>query len=789
MGVYDMQIFQSFRTLTVRLLAILMALFLVIAAIVYAVIELQGKPKISSISADTMIETGNEAVNAIMANINHVDGMATAASSMAGALPKQSQLYEDSLAALMQASNKQIVGGGVWFDPNMYQHGVERQSFVWIRDHDGHMQQTSHYNDPQRSPNPYYRDWWYMPAMYASHNHCVWSRAYIDPVSHYPMMTCAKAIYNHNTLAFEGVASFNVLLDNLKDTMASWQQKTGGYTFLVDLDNRFLTFPNDDLVKQVTVDNPQGEMLQVSDLATNEPNFAPIADALDELNTALITDAKAADEGKFDITASSILATINTRKISSEEAKVLAALLLTNGKQSLTLDENHFVRQIAIERDFLLGEPATAFVFSVPFTYWKMVIVKPNSEMMAVANGLSKQLQWYLLIGFIPALLVCAWAFRQFFAQPLRRVAQSVSVLGSLIEQKKYLQLSDHKLPHAGYAEIDIISDSMNQLIIRVVENEGALAQINVHLEKQVEARTQELQQALTELKASQVQLVRSEKMATLGQMVAGVAHEVNTPLGYVRSNLELVSQNISRFDELIDHTETLLKTLKDTHSDPQAKHDAMNATLQCCEELQSDQVSEDLREIVQDGMYGVDQIAELVVNLRDFSRLDEAKIKQVNINDCIKSSLTMARNNLKTLHVYTDLQPLPEISCNPSQINQVLINLFNNAAQAIEPNVKGELSIHSAVVGGYVTVKVKDNGSGMDKQVAERIFEPFFTTKKAGEGTGLGLAIASQIMEQHQGDISVQSARGEGTTFTLRLPVVTTKAEVSKKSRLLLES
>ena len=392
--------------------------------------------------------------------------------------------------------------------------------------------------------------------------------------------------------------------------------------------------------------------------------------------------------------------------------------------------------------------------------------------MMSVANALSSQLIRTMLLGFLPILLLTAWVFRRYFTRPLKHMADAVAVMGTLIEQKQYQKLSAHKLPHSNVTEIQVISDKTNQLIDRVVENEGALAEINVHLEKQVAARTQDLQQAMDELKASQVQLVRSEKMATLGQMVAGVAHEVNTPLGYVRSNLELVGDNLMRFDELIHHTEQLLCALNDPQSDQQQVDNCIAMTLQCCDDIREDEVSDDLAHLVKDGLYGVDQIAELVVSLRDFSRIDESKVKDIDINACINNSLVRARNNLKTLTVVTNLAELPLIQCNPSQINQVLLNLFNNAAQAIPADKKGELRIVSYLMDNTVVVSVTDNGNGIKEDSLNRIFEPFFTTKKAGEGTGLGLAIATQIIEQHGGSIKVTSNIGQGTTFTLRLPI-----------------
>ncbi len=769
-----MKVISRFGSISTRILIILTLAFLLIIFLVYWVIETQAKPRILEMTSETVVETGNEAINSIMVSINHVDGLAKATSTMAGGLPKEDILYKETFGNLMQQMDQRIIGGGVWFDPNMYAEGRERQSFVWARDESGSMQPLARYNQASQTPNPYYRDWWYIPAMYARHDHCVWSRAYVDSVSNQPMMTCAKALYDSRNQAFNGVVSFNLLLDNLGEAMKKWQDKLGGYVFLVDLDNRFLTFPDQSIVMQATEGSRQGEVITARQLAESNPSFAPIADSLDDINQMLIDKAVSKDENRYTLAARSILSTTNLDKISEQESKLLSALLLLNIDQTFNLVDSHLVDTIAVPNDFVLQQPATAFVFRMPFTYWKMVIVKPNNDMMSVANALSNKLIQAMLLGFIPILLLTAWVFRRYFTRPLKHMAQSVADMGKLIEQKKYQQLSAHKLPHSNVSEIQIISEQTNQLIDRVIENEGALAEINVHLEKQVVARTQDLQQAMADLKASQVHLVRSEKMATLGQMVAGVAHEVNTPLGYVRSNMELVGDNLMRFDELLQHTDHLLQALKSPTINQQQVEQLIEQTLHCCEDIKEDEVSEDLADLIKDGLYGVNQIADLVVSLRDFSRIDESKIKDVNINDCINTSLIMARNNLKAVEVNTNLAKLPLIQCNPSQINQVLLNLFNNAAQAIPAHNKGILQVSSSVdkAQQHIIVSVKDNGVGIQESMLAQIFEPFFTTKKAGDGTGLGLAITAKIIEQQGGVIEVSSIVGEGTTFTVKLPI-----------------
>ena len=180
--------------------------------------------------------------------------------------------------------------------------------------------------------------------------------------------------------------------------------------------------------------------------------------------------------------------------------------------------------------------------------------------------------------------------------------------------------------------------------------------------------------------------------------------------------------------------------------------------------------LAEDLQQLFADTDYGLGQIAELVVGLKDFARLDRAMSEQVDLNDCIRSALLIARNNLKDrAEVLQQLGELPAIACAPSQINQVLLNLLNNAAQAIDGF--GRILVKTWAEADDVLISIEDSGRGMSAEVQKRIFDPFFTTKAVGEGTGLGLSISFKIIQDHGGTIRVASVLGRGTRFVLRLP------------------
>ena len=329
----------------------------------------------------------------------------------------------------------------------------------------------------------------------------------------------------------------------------------------------------------------------------------------------------------------------------------------------------------------------------------------------------------------------------------------------------------------SGRNEIGLVNSSINDLLDRIQSNEGMLADINQQLEVKVIERTAELQDTLKQLKNSQLQLIRSEKMATLGQMVAGVAHEVNTPLSYVQNNLEIIGQLTEQYEELIEQVQNLKAGLESADGQAADANDAqieqlLSDIISAANEIEEDDLTSELKELIKDSLFGVEQITEMVLNLRNFARLDESKVKSIDLRECIEASLKIAGNSIKHHEVITELTPTPEIKCSPSQINQVLVNLLNNAAQAMDDSTEGKITISTHADAEFVYIDVSDNGKGMSQATLSQLFEPFFTTKAAGEGTGLGMAISKQIMEQHNGDIVATSTEGVGTQFRLSLPI-----------------
>ncbi len=269
-------------------------------------------------------------------------------------------------------------------------------------------------------------------------------------------------------------------------------------------------------------------------------------------------------------------------------------------------------------------------------------------------------------------------------------------------------------------------------------------------------------EQATCELRArlqqAQRQLSQAEKLAAIGQLAAGVAHEINNPIGYVMSNIGTLSGYIN----------DLLRLIRAYESGSMGQ--AELARLR--EQIDIDFLTEDIVALVAESQDGIDRVRQIVTSLKDFSRADDGQEAiPTDLHQCIDSALTMCRNELKYKAVVrTELAPLPLVLCSPPRIGQVLINLLVNAAHAVGEN--GDIVVRAMPDGDGVRIEVEDNGHGIPVQYLDRIFEPFFTTKSVGQGTGLGLSLSYGIAHDHGGFIKVESEVGRGTCFRLWLPL-----------------
>jgi signal transduction histidine kinase len=279
--------------------------------------------------------------------------------------------------------------------------------------------------------------------------------------------------------------------------------------------------------------------------------------------------------------------------------------------------------------------------------------------------------------------------------------------------------------------------------------------------------KNQELEASLVQLKAQQDALIRSEKLATLGTLVSGVAHEINNPLSFVHSNVDTLGQHSDAIAKLYP---LLIESLSVDESERPAFAERVFTFL---EKEDLEYFTEELDELVADTNDGVQRVKEIVRNLRSFARMDAQARTDADLNEGIRSTLKLINNQISAnTRINLSLEEIPPVVCNPGEINQVLLNILVNAAQALEGQREPSLEIASKENQGWVEISIGDNGKGMSKEIQKRIFEPFYTTKDIGKGTGLGLSISYGIVSHHQGELNVESAPNQGTVFTLRLPI-----------------
>jgi signal transduction histidine kinase len=294
---------------------------------------------------------------------------------------------------------------------------------------------------------------------------------------------------------------------------------------------------------------------------------------------------------------------------------------------------------------------------------------------------------------------------------------------------------------------------------------------------KELEDNRIQMETTNKQLRETQTALVQGEKMASLGQMVAGLAHEINTPLGYVKNNIEMMISNQQTINEVVEKYRKLLDMLVNGVED--GLEETVTDLANVSTELEKNTVLEDSKTMLSQALVGTDRIQELIRNLREFSRLDEADLAKVDLNNALDATLVIANNVIKNKAVVKkDFQPNLTAECYPAQYNQVILNLLTNAAQAIEG--QGTITIRTYKEPGnpdMAVVKISDTGKGIPKENLGKIFEPFFTTKKIGEGTGLGLSISYKIIEKHGGSIKVESEVGRGTDFYVRIPTLQPRA------------
>lgn len=389
---------------------------------------------------------------------------------------------------------------------------------------------------------------------------------------------------------------------------------------------------------------------------------------------------------------------------------------------------------------------------------WSVVLSVATEQ---VEQPVARLLWRTIVIGLLSALAVTAlvfWRARR-FVEPL---VELQSTMHAIVDRGDL----SRRVPAGNADEVGQLGEAFNRMIGKLqVQDDALQAEVaeRRRAEDELRAANASLRNTLEALQTTQAQLVQSEKMASLGQLAAGVAHEINNPVGFVKSNIGTLRTYSQNLLSLLDRYEATIGS-----AELEAARRALAVFRQ---QIDMEFVRGDLMALLDESEEGLVRIAKIVADLKDFSHVDRQEIESIDFNAMLDKVINVAWNELKyKADVIKDYGALPPLSCFPGRLGQVFLNLLVNAAQAMTD--KGEIRIRTAVDGEDLVVAVSDTGSGIAPEILGKIFDPFFTTKPVGRGTGLGLHIAYTIVETHQGHLGVTSVVGQGTTFTVRLPL-----------------
>lgn len=466
----------------------------------------------------------------------------------------------------------------------------------------------------------------------------------------------------------------------------------------------------------------------------------------------------------------------------------LAQFLNSTPICTIVIDSSHTVTHWNRAAEFFLGYTAAVMVGST--SQWKPfykfprpiladLILSSQTETTVAELYENKYAKSSLIDGayhatdFFPNLgLGGLWL--HFTAAPLfsqdGKVIGAIEILEDITEQRE----AESALKQAHDNLENLVVKRTNQLKEVNAKLEADI-QYRQSIEKELISRNTELMALNEELSSAQAQLMQSEKMASIGQLAAGVAHEINNPVGYIFSNVGSLEKYINNLFEILRFYETLESQIALPESKIQLK--------ELKEKIELEYLMEDIPELMSQSKEGIDRVRKIVQDLKDFSRIDDnLEWHWANLHQGFDSTLNVVNNEVKyKADIIKEYGDIPDVECLASQINQVILNLVVNASHAMGDE-RGSITLRTRLDQEDVLIQVIDTGSGIRPEVISRIFDPFFTTKPVGKGTGLGLSLSYGIIKKHHGELTVSSELGKGTTFTIRLPIKHVPEEITMK-------
>lgn len=420
--------------------------------------------------------TGRNAVAELAIRLREISALTLTAAQLSLQLPRRDRVFREILPSLIDFNGDQgVAGGGLWAEPGVFESPVvEKKSFFWARDESGRLTFINEYN--LTGSSPYHLEEWYFPARYVMGGSVYWSKAYIDPHSLQPMVTCTAPLLRNGV--FEGVFTIDLKLEGIENFVESVRQRTGGYVILIDRSNRFITFPRgfqtqrEIALKPARNSKSPRDFKSVEEFASLEQRFAPVAAAAEEMNAHILRLTDQNDRGQSRV---SLAKDAGAKVMSSNELALIEAVVLDPlGKDNETTDWL-FGQPVTVDNDLFLGASSILYRFYVPGAYWKLLIVKPMSEITAVADSIVGLLLVYLSVTIGIAIVLSSWLLNR---GVLRRIAQTTTnVLQArqLVSQRRFSELDESLSPIRGEDEIAELSNMMHEFTLELKQSYEAL--------------------------------------------------------------------------------------------------------------------------------------------------------------------------------------------------------------------------------------------------------------------------------------------------------------------------
>lgn len=719
------QILNWYNSLLFRIPVVFLLLFAVLIISVTIAMKTVGKTRLEEQAYQLVKQTGNTIVTDVYSRVVFAESLVKSLANIAEQLPPDADTYIKIVPNIINIKGTEsfIAGGGIWPEPYKFSKNTERRSFFWGRDKNGRLRYYDNYNDPNGSG--YHSREWYVPAKHIDDDRDFWSQSYMDPYSYQPMVTCTAPIYRDNE--FYGTATIDYKLEGLGKFLEQASTRLGGYSFVVDRNGKFLSFPNEALVKIYPIDkagNKTEEFIYADALAEKQPLFAPIAKAISQVNIEIKEKAAQASNGQFNTQLASELDKESCQINRQEAEMITAAMTYPLGN----MNNDYLLKQIKINKDIILGKSCGVFIFHVPHTYWKVVTVIPIQQAVAASTSIYR-LILLLIVGIITVVMLIGFIFLyNSFIRPLYSMTKQIqATVKSNAEIPGQINITNRD-------ELGWLAYWFNQRSAQLASTLSALRETQGSLEKKVQERTAELQTANQELK----------------NFVYIASHDLREPL-----------RTISSFGTLLE------KSLKGNLNpdDAQSLHYMIDGAKRMGQMIE-----------------GLLCYSRISTKGREFEKVELNNIinelKQYELNVLIRETQTIINVPRK----------LPTVAADPIQVRQLLQNLIINGIKYQPKGNRPKITITSRPDADNMTrIEVTDNGIGIAPAYHSAIFAMFkrLHNKREYEGAGIGLAVCQKIIQRHNGKIGVESQPGKGATFWFTLPAENSEENINTNTQL----